>query len=232
MTSQTLPTSEAILALGGAFNPVHTGHIAMMNLAKKVIEAERSYTVVAGYLAVAPEGYTLMKLKDQAIKAEHRLAMCNLAIADHEWFVSCERTHGSARECAQRYRDHDDIKVFIALGADRAMKRPENAKWRFAPFDGTVTVCVGRAGETQRVLEAYHADLEANLVPDPDAFLFITQAVNAVSSSLVRERLQTLHDATEDQEKRRVAQEMVEAGYLHRQVAEYILEHERDLYVD
>src|SRR5262249_53907692 len=85
--------SAAVLALGGAFNPVHTQHIALMSLVKQVVEAEHDYTISAGYLAVAPDGYVRAKLKDQAMKAEHRLAMCNLAMHGHDWLLPCDRPH-------------------------------------------------------------------------------------------------------------------------------------------
>ncbi|MGF1582295.1 MAG: hypothetical protein ACFCD0_23470 [Gemmataceae bacterium] len=231
MTIQTTSIREAILVLGGAFSPVHPGHIDVMNLIKETIEAEHPYKIIAGYLAVAPEGYVLSKLKHQAIKAQHRLAMCNLALQEHDWLVPCERTHGSARECAQRYRKHDDVKILIALGADRAMSYPEYAKWRWAPFDGTITVCVGRKGETERVLQQYQHDLEQNLVEDPNSFLFVTQEVGNVSSSLIRERLQILHNAPTPEQKQKLAEQLVEARCLNPLVAEYILEHERNLYV-
>jgi nicotinic acid mononucleotide adenylyltransferase len=222
---------EAILVLGGAFNPVHTQHIALMHLVKEVVETEHNYTLRAGYLAVAPDGYVRAKLKWQAMKGEHRLAMCNLAIRGHDWLQPCERTYGSAPECGLRRRPGEDTQVLVVLGADRAMGRPERAKWRRPAKEGIVTVCIGRAGESQRAHGAYRADLSASLVPDPSSFLFITQEVGAVSSTVVRSELNRLHAVATVEEKQSAAQTLVEQGLLHPVVAAYILEHEQDLYL-
>jgi nicotinic acid mononucleotide adenylyltransferase len=203
-----------------------------MNLVKEVVEAEHNYAVSAGYLAVAPDGYVRAKLKDRAMKAQHRLAMCNLAMREQHWLLPCDRTYGSARECGLRRRQRGDIRVLVVLGADRAMGTPERAKWRRRAKEGMVTVCIGRAGVSQRVHEQYSADVRANLVPDPQSFLFVTQEVGAVSSTIVRSELQLLHAATTALEKRTAAQRLVEQGFLHPLVAAYIVEHERDLYLD
>src|SRR5262249_55251494 len=133
---------EAILVLGGAFNPVHTQHIALMALVKNVVEAEHPYRIRAGYLAVAPDGYVRTKLADQAMKGEHRLAMCNLAMQSHDWLIPCDRTYGSAPECGLRRRENDGIWVLVVLGADRAMGKPERAKWRRPAKPGMVTVSI------------------------------------------------------------------------------------------
>jgi hypothetical protein len=202
-----------------------------MGLVKEVVEAEHNYAVRAGYLAVAPDGYVRAKLKDQAMKAGHRLAMCNLALQDQGWLLPCDRTYGSAPECGLRRRQHQALRVLVVLGADRAMGRPERAKWRRPAKDGLVTVCIGRAGESQRVQEHYRADLAADLVPEPDSFLFVTREVGAVSSTVVRSELRQLHAAATLEEKRSAARRLVEQGYLHPAVASYILEHERDLYL-
>jgi nicotinic acid mononucleotide adenylyltransferase len=203
-----------------------------MSLVKEVIETEHDYAITPGYLAVAPDGYVRAKLKGQAMKADHRLAMCNLALREQSWLLPCERTYGSAPECGLRRRGHLGVRVLVVLGADRAMGRPERAKWRRPAKEGMVTVCIGRAGESQRVQEQYRADLRANLVLDPHSFLFVTQEVGAVSSTAVRSELQRLHAASTTEQKRTAAQRLVEQGFLHPLVAEYILEHEGDLYLD
>jgi nicotinic acid mononucleotide adenylyltransferase len=203
-----------------------------MTLVKRVVETEHNYIISAGYLAVAPDGYVRTKLKDQAMKAEHRLAMCNLALQGQDWLQPCDRTYGSALECGLRRRQRGEVCVLVVLGADRAMGRPERAKWRRPAKEGVVTVCIGRAGESQRVQEQYRADLDANLVPAPSSFLFVTQEVAAVRSTVVRTELQRLHAVATAEEKRTAARSMVEKAFLHPLVAAYLLEHERDLYLD
>ena len=229
--SQNDARAEAVLVLGGAFNPVHTQHIALMTLVKSVVETQHNYTIIAGCLAVAPDGYVRAKLKEQAMKAGHRLTMCNLAMRGHDWMLPCDRPYGSALECGLARRAHKDVRVLVVVGADRAMGKPERAKWRRAPKDGIVTICIGRAGEGQRVLECYSADVKANLVPDPRSFLFVTQEVGAVSSTAVRCELRRVHDIPTPQEKHAAGARLVEQGLLHGSVVNHILEHEGDLYL-
>ena len=203
-----------------------------MQLVKAVVESEHNYTITSGCLAVAPDGYVRTKLKVQAMKAEHRLAMCNLAMRGHDWLLSCDRTYGSAPECGSRRRPSEETHVLVVVGADRAMGTPARAKWRRAPKEGMVTVCIGRAGESQRVLECYRADVKANRVPAPHSFLFVTQEVGAVSSTAVRSELRRVHEAPTPEDKCAVAERLVERGLMHPAVAAYVLEHESRLYLD
>jgi hypothetical protein len=53
-----------------------------------------------------------------------------------------------------------------------------------------------------------------------------------VSSTVVRSELQRLHAAATSEEKRAAAQRLVERGLLHPLVTAYLLEQERDLYLD
>jgi len=126
------------------------------------------------------------------MKAQHRLAMCHLAIRDESWLAPCDRTDGSGLEYGLRRRPHPDVRILVVMGPDRAMGRPEQAIWRRPGKEGIVTVCVGRAGETERVLEYYNEDVRANLIPDPSVFLFITQDVGGLSSTTVRQHLREL----------------------------------------
>jgi hypothetical protein len=111
------------------------------------------------------------------------------------------------------------------------MGRLERAKWRRTPKEGIVTVCIGRAGESQKVLECYRADVSTNLVPEPRSFLFVTQEVGAVSSTTVRAELRQVHEAPTPEDKRTAADRLIEQGLLHASVAAHILEHERSLYI-
>jgi hypothetical protein len=203
-----------------------------MNLVKQVVETEHPYTLVAGCLAAAPDGYVRTKLADQAMKTRHRLAMCNLALREHGWLLPCDRPYGSALDCGLHRRPREGVRILVVLGADRAMGRLDRAKWRRAPKQDVVTVCVGRAGESQRVLECYRADLRADLIPKPDSFLFVTQEVGAVSSTAVRSELRHVHEAPTPEDKAVTARRLVDRGWLHPEVAAYILAQERDLYLD
>lgn len=165
------------------------------------------------------------------MKAKHRIAMCNLAMGEHPWLWSCDTTDGSPTNCAVRRRPREDVLVMVVLGADRAMNKPERAKWRRPRKPGVVTVCVGRGGKTEDVHASYQADLAANLVVDPASFLLVTDEVNPVSSSQVRSEIAAIHRTSAHEAKRTLAGKLVEQGLLHDAVAAYILANEQDLYI-
>lgn len=226
-----LARTDAVLVLGGAFNPIHTQHVALLALVKEVVEAGHNYRVVAGHLAISTDKYVRGKLAHEAMKFVHRAATCNLATAGNDWIVPATQPFISASECGQALRPRDDVVILAVFGADRILREnPQTVRWRRKSRG--VTVCVGRGDDSRRVLERYQADLRANLVPNPERFIFVEPEVGAVSSTTVRAELRSMHAATTAEEKRQVVCGLVERGLLHAAVGDYLLEHERDLYLD
>jgi phosphopantetheine adenylyltransferase len=115
---------RAILAMGGAFNPPHTGHVEALRAAKAAAE-EQGIEVVAGFLAPATDGYLRRKAgKEFAIPADHRVALCNAACEEHDFLRPISRTYGSANELATHYRRTDrEIEVIIVGGGDKLRGR-------------------------------------------------------------------------------------------------------------
>ena len=64
--------------MGGTFDPVHFGHLAVAEEAREVLDLERILFVPAGQPPHKPAG--------EVISVEHRLAMVELAIADNPAF--------------------------------------------------------------------------------------------------------------------------------------------------
>jgi len=190
--------TPAILAMGGAFSPVHSGHLAAMLAAKEHVEAHFRVTVVAGYLACAPSAYCTRKYRGKTIVEAARLDMCNLLSHEPGSFL-CEtpKAFGSARGCADfmRSRCHTpETRVFIVCGADKAEKRIRGDH-----------VYIARSGQGM---------IAANtsvLVPAPEATL-------GVSATLLRSELnrQTLEAALTH---------VVAAGMLPPCVAAFIAAH-------
>ena len=57
---------EVALSMGGAFNPVHSQHVAIMVEAKNFLEnigEGTVYKVVGGCLGAAPDGYVIRKMQ-------------------------------------------------------------------------------------------------------------------------------------------------------------------------
>mmetsp|Transcript_53324 Transcript_53324/g.114561 ORF Transcript_53324/g.114561 Transcript_53324/m.114561 type:complete len:486 (+) Transcript_53324:68-1525(+) len=113
----------AILVLGGAFCPVHCGHVTAMEVARSHVEAQYAVNVVAGYFACAPSGYVTSKYKGRAIPAAARLEMCNTVAREPANFLrETPLTFGSARACAdamKKAHHSPDTQVFIICGADK-----------------------------------------------------------------------------------------------------------------
>lgn len=80
---------HAVLVTTGGMAPIHDGHIAMMEEARKIAEA-RGYDVLAGYFAPGHDSYVGQKYGGTAaIPAEHRCAMVELAVQDSDW-LDCD----------------------------------------------------------------------------------------------------------------------------------------------
>ena len=68
-----------IAIYGGAFNPVHKGHIEIVNQLKKRFNFDK--------ILVIPSKYSPHKSNKELVSDEHRLNMCKLAFKDIE---NCE----------------------------------------------------------------------------------------------------------------------------------------------
>ncbi|CAF1319872.1 unnamed protein product [Rotaria sp. Silwood1] len=126
---------DAVVILGGAFNPVHTQHIALLCLAKQELEINSEWNIIGGYLAVSADYYVCHKLSsrnERTIKLKHRLALVYEAIKDIPWLINSpfqeemlKRHVGSAFVLGQhlkRLLKNDNIQILILVGGDRMIK--------------------------------------------------------------------------------------------------------------
>ncbi|KAL4229113.1 hypothetical protein ACF0H5_012152 [Mactra antiquata] len=225
--------SEIILCLGGAFNPIHTRHVEVLVQSKQWIEENTHYRVVAGYFAVAPDGYVKRKCQkshQKCIASEYRIKLAEIACEDIEWLHAYYKPVGSAGECGRKIL-HDrrwNAKVAVIVGADRAMNKAGHAKWHKKA--GNLTVCVGRKGETEIIKQAYLEDVKLGLV-DNDNFILIPQELDNVSSSEVRKKMSNVLEAADDGSKLSAMKEIVDLGWLTKKVGDYMLEHLQEMYI-
>ena len=110
--------SEIIGVLGGSFNPVHGGHLALAQSALVELNLDRIYFVPA---RISP-----FKTASVLVSAAHRLAMLRLALRAKKWAriskVELDRpgasyTVDTVRFFRKRWRDDQ---IFLILGADAA----------------------------------------------------------------------------------------------------------------
>ena len=206
------PKEKVILCLGGAFNPVHSRHVMAMVLGKQWLEANTNYQVIAGRLVVAPNGYVKAKSSKsgcKCIKAEHRIKMCELACYPYkEWLATYHHPIGSAAEAGYKTKidmlrsgdqNQDIIHVAVIVGADRAMNKTGRAKWH--KNASHITLCIGRKGETGRIIEQFKKDQDSNKVNN-SRFFFVPDELDNVSSTAIRQVLAKLdYDACADTNK-------------------------------
>ena len=184
---------SVIVCLGGAFNPVHTRHVQALEVAAQWLENNTGYRVVAGFLAVAPDGYVMNKCKrtkESCIKAKHRLKLCELTCEGHRFIKAYHKsTIGSAQDCGERVKrelNWPHAKVAVIVGADRAMSRSGKGKW--TSKSKCISVCVGRKGTTEAVRQVFREDDEVGRVVNPDFYIVDTE-LDDVSSTNIRKCL-------------------------------------------
>lgn len=230
---------KVILCLGGAFNPVHSRHVMAMVLGKQWLEANTNYQVIAGRLVVAPDGYVKAKSSKsgcKCIKAEHRIKMCELACYPHkEWLAPYHRPIGSAAEAGNKTKidmmkcgDQDLIHVAVIVGADRAMNKTGRAKWH--KNASHITVCIGRKGETGRIIEQFKKDKDSNKV-NHSRFFFVPDELDNVSSTAIRQVLAKIeHDADTDKTQE-IVDTLVTDTWISEKQGVYMVQNQSFLYL-
>jgi nicotinic acid mononucleotide adenylyltransferase len=240
--------TDAILILGGAFNPVHTQHIALLCRVKEELEATEQWNLIGGYLAVAPDNYVLHKLhsrNERTMKLEHRLALINEAMKDIPWLSNSpfqeemlKRHDGSAFALNQRIKSlssNHNIQTFILIGGDRMLKKGVPIWRQSSRNTSIIRVGVGRMMDGNiNLLNLWQDDLNKNLVHNPREFIILNILLQSVSSSLVRNHLDQWFTSKEDSEKQlKIENDLINCNhFLDVNVMNYIKKHQTDLYID
>ncbi|MBW3621068.1 MAG: nicotinate-nucleotide adenylyltransferase [Actinobacteria bacterium] len=127
--------------LGGTFDPPHIAHLVVAEWARVALELDEVRFLVAGD----------PWMKDSASDATHRVAMTELAVADHEAFRVDDRETRregptyTAETLEELHGEEPGASWFFLLGADAVEKLP--AWHRAADAVALATfVAVGRSG--------------------------------------------------------------------------------------
>jgi nicotinic acid mononucleotide adenylyltransferase len=114
----------AVLVTTGALNPVHRGHIEMLEIARRALNEQLpGCPVVAGFISPSHELYVKPKCSRFGLhcwSAEHRTAMVDLAVSGSDW-LDCGRWE-SAQD-AGYWPDFPEVCEAAAAHA-RALQRP------------------------------------------------------------------------------------------------------------
>lgn len=150
--------------LGGIFNPVHYGHLAIAQMAKEHFNLEK--------IIIIPSGTPPHKSETVCVSAEHRLAMLNNAIKGNNAFHLEEEeilrkgvsyTVDTLRVLKKRYPNSE---LHFIIGSDNLLKM---LTWRsYKTIMKMVTFCVAhRPGFSMRIPEELsHANIIA--FPSPE----------------------------------------------------------------
>ena len=117
--------SKKIGIMGGTFNPIHNGHLALANAAFRYCELDEVWFM--------PSGISYLKLHDNVVPAHHRLKMTELAVEPYPLFkvsdIEVEREGNTYTVDTLRFL-HDkypEFKFYFIMGADSLYGLP---KWK------------------------------------------------------------------------------------------------------
>jgi nicotinic acid mononucleotide adenylyltransferase len=173
-----------VLINTGSFCPIHSGHIEMMECAKRELE-QIGFDVVGGYLSPGHDEYIFSKNKEQAIPVNYRIELINQAIEHIDW-LAVDPWEGVFTDTAVNFTEvvrrlelylkeilGQDIPVFFVCGSD-------NARFALTFKDKGNCVVVNRPGyedrhEKYKEIIGYHQDR-----------IFFTHGGNSMSSTEIR----------------------------------------------
>ena len=148
--------NPVVLLTTGGFDPIHDGHIYMMEFAKEVLEKE-GYNVIGGYLSPSHESYVSTK-PYYKINAYERLDLCQECVKDSEWLMIDPwesiyvKTYINFTDIIQRLEQYlrkhvnPKIQVAYAFGGD-------NSEFMYCFEDKGIGICVEREGHSENFTE-------------------------------------------------------------------------------
>ena len=178
----------AVVVMGGAFNPLHAGHVRCVEEAARTAEETLGYSVVAKGIALAPDGYVKQKMARSGglhLPAVERIAVAATFLeAVGSDIVRPTRCYGSAFEYGKHFVAEvpacHGATILIVQGGDRGAGR-----WRRPQKPGTATLCLCRGEAQAASLRAERARDEARGLAQP-GFHMIAAEGDLQSSTAVR----------------------------------------------
>ncbi len=120
-----MKNNKKIGIMGGTFNPIHNGHIALAQAAFEYCEMDEVWFM--------PSGVSYLKKQDNVVSGEHRLEMTRLAIEGYPCFTYSDievcrggntYTVDTLQVLHERYPEYT---FYFIMGADSLFSLP---KWR------------------------------------------------------------------------------------------------------
>ncbi len=181
-----------IALFGGSFNPVHNGHIALMQTMLREFSLDK--------IIIMPTYLTPLKDNSYMASAQDRFNMCQLAFENipgvtvSDWEI--KRTVKSYTIETLRYLKtlYPDDKIHLIMGADSFLQLPRWYEFNEI-FSLAKVLTVSRNSDSDTILmetgEKYSADFGCE-------YAFIKEKVSDLSSTLIREKIANGNDVSND----------------------------------
>jgi nicotinate-nucleotide adenylyltransferase len=169
--------------LGGTFDPVHSGHLILAEVAREQLNLNEVLFI--------PAGQPWLKVERTITPAKHRLQMLRLALDDTPYFRTSEMeikrsgptyTIDTINALKKRLSDEDEL--FFILGQDNLMQVPQ---WHDAPelIKRCYLVAAPRPGGKKPDLKA----LEAEIPGIRQRVMLMKEPLVDISATDIRERV-------------------------------------------
>ena len=178
--------NPVVLLTTGGFDPIHDGHIYMMEFAKEALEKE-GYDVIGVYLSPSHESYVSTK-PYYKINAYERLDLCQECVKDSQWLIIDPwesiyvKTYINFTDVIQRLeqylRKHINPKIQVAyvFGGD-------NSEFMYCFEDKGIGICVEREGYSEKFNE-----MKKKFKGKNNIFISNKSIVSTYSSRNIRKR--------------------------------------------
>lgn len=169
--------------MGGTFNPIHIGHLALAESAKNELDLDEVWFI--------PTGISYQKEKLPVLPGEERLRMTELAIADNEAFKCLDMevkrqgytyTYETLEQLKSRYPDNT---FYFIVGAD-CLFAIENWRHPEKIFESCILAAAIRGKVSLDELEEKKVRLEAQFSGNVELFPFVNLEI---SSTEIRSRV-------------------------------------------
>ncbi|HET6478186.1 MAG TPA: nicotinate-nucleotide adenylyltransferase [Dehalococcoidales bacterium] len=169
--------------LGGTFDPVHSGHLILAEVAREQLNLNEVLFI--------PAGQPWLKVDRTITPAEHRLQMLRLALNDTPYFRISEMeiqrsgptyTIDTINALKERLSDEDEL--FFILGQDNLMQLPQ---WHDAPE--LIKLCYLVAAPRPGVKKPDLKALEAEIPGIRQRVMLMKEPLVDISATNIRERV-------------------------------------------
>ena len=169
--------------LGGTFDPVHSGHLILAEVAREQLNLNE--------ILFIPAGQPWLKVERTITPAEHRLQMLRLALDDTPYFRTSEMeikrsgptyTIDTINALKERLSAEDEL--FFILGQDNLMQLPQ---WHDAPE--LIKLCYLVAAPRPGVKKPDLKAMEAEIPGIRQRVMLMKEPLVDISATDIRERV-------------------------------------------